>query len=213
MWRHMSTPAYRVRRATLDDMSQLTALWNAMHLPADDLSRRVTEFQVAEGADGHIAGALGLQIAGTQGRLHSESFADFALADELRAAFLARIQAMATNHGLLRLWTKEQAPFWKRNGFQAPSPDALKKVPEAWEPAAPDWQTLALKDEEVVASLEKQLAIYMVAEKQRTAETLARARVLKILVTVLAFLVAFAIFGAAIYVYVQHRRSGGSTGG
>jgi len=203
----MGSPAYRVRRATLDDMGQLMALWNSMHLPADDLSRRVTEFQVAEGTDGQIAGALGLQMAGTQGLLHSEAFTDFALADDLRATILTRINSMATNHGLLRLWTREQAPFWKKNGFQAPTPETIQKIPETWDRTAADWLTLAIKDEEVVASLEKQLAMLMVAEKQRTAETMARARVLRILVTVLAFVMAFAIFGAAIYLYVAHKRA------
>src|SRR5436190_13518293 len=45
----MTSPNYRVRRATLDDIGQLATLWHSMKLPAEDLGRRITEFQVAEG--------------------------------------------------------------------------------------------------------------------------------------------------------------------
>ena len=62
----VSSSRYRVRRATLDDIRQLTALWQSMQFPTDDLAKRVTEFQVAEGADGAVLGAVGLQIAERQ---------------------------------------------------------------------------------------------------------------------------------------------------
>src|ERR1017187_10738207 len=78
----VSSSKYRVRRATLDDIGQLTALWDSMQYPTQDLARRVTEFQVAEGPDGAMLGALGLQIAERQGRVHSEAFGDFALRSE-----------------------------------------------------------------------------------------------------------------------------------
>jgi N-acetylglutamate synthase-like GNAT family acetyltransferase len=207
--RTMGAPAYRVRRATLEDMPHLMELWNSLHLPADELSRRVTEFQVAENAERRLVAALGVQMAGTQAYLHSECFADFAEAEALRALFLERANALATNHGLLRLWTREGAPFWRQNGFQAPSADTLKKLPAEWDPAGSGLLTLALKDEEAMASIEKQLAVYMMGEKARTVEKLARAKTVKLVVTVLAFLVAFATFGAAIYLYIAHKRAGG----
>ena len=113
----MSSPPYRVRRATLDDIGQLSALWQSMHLAADGLSKRVTEFQVAESAEGKLLGAVGLQIAERQGRVHSEAFTDFSLAEQLRPLLWERLHAVATNHGLLRLWTQEQAPFWNHCGL------------------------------------------------------------------------------------------------
>src|SRR5437773_781501 len=108
----MSQPEYRVRRATLDDVKTLSALWQTMRFPSGELEKRVTEFQVAESTDGKLLGALGLQIAGRQGRLHSEAFSDFALADTLRPLLWERLQAVASNHGLVRLWTQERTPFW-----------------------------------------------------------------------------------------------------
>src|SRR5213592_3655391 len=103
----MTASNYRVRRATLDDIDQLTAIWKAMSFPGEDLAKRITEFQVAEGPDGKVLGAVGLQIAAKHGRIHSEAFNDFALADQLRPLLWDRINSVATNHGLLRLWTQE----------------------------------------------------------------------------------------------------------
>ena len=57
----MSSSPYRVRRATLDDIRQLTTLWQSMQFPVEDLAKRVTEFQVAEDASGNVLGAVGLQ--------------------------------------------------------------------------------------------------------------------------------------------------------
>src|SRR5262252_4052134 len=110
----MTASDYRVRRATLEDIGKLTELWRSMRFPAEDLSKRVTEFQIAEEAEGKLLGAIGLQIAERQGRIHSEGFNDFALAEQLRPMLWDRLNSLATNHGLLRLWTKEDAPFWNR---------------------------------------------------------------------------------------------------
>ena len=74
----MNAPNYRVRRATLDDIGQLTALWQSMNFPIEELSRRITDFQVAETAEGTIVGVVALQMAERQGRIHSEAFTDFA---------------------------------------------------------------------------------------------------------------------------------------
>ena len=143
----MNSSTFRVRRATLDDISDLAALWNSMKFPADTLSKRVTDFQVAEKSDGGLVGAVGLEIAQKQGRIHSEAFTDFALADELRPKLWERIRAVATNHGLLRLWTQEKAPFWSHCGLVKSDPEALEKLPSLWQGQKADWLTLKLKDD------------------------------------------------------------------
>ena len=165
----MSSSNYRVRRATLDDIGQLTAMWESMHYPTEDLARRVTEFQVAEDADGKLLGALGLQIAERQGLIHSEAFSDFALAEHLRPLLWDRVHAVATNHGLLRVWTQEQAPFWNHCGLLAADAEALEKLPVLWRGPSSPWLTLKLKDDvETVMSLDKEFALFMESEKQRT---------------------------------------------
>lgn len=199
---------YRVRRATLDDIGALKSLWESMHYSAGDLERRLTEFQVIEGPDGKIMGALGFQIADRQACIHSEGFTDFSIADTVRPVFLKRIQSLAMNHGVIRLWTREHAPFWTRYGFQPPGTVALEKLPPAWDRSAPDWLTFQMKDEDAIASVDKEFAMFMAIEKQRTAQTFAQAKKWKTIATVIAFIIALGVFAAAAYVYFIRRGSG-----
>jgi N-acetylglutamate synthase-like GNAT family acetyltransferase len=195
----MNPSSYRVRRATLDDVGQLLALWTSMRFAADDLARRITEFQVAEAPDGTLAGAVGLQLLGRQARIHSEGFTDFALADQLRPMLWERLNAVAINHGLLRLWTQEQAPFWRHCGMAKPDPEALEKLPPPWQQSPLPWMTLKLKDDiDEVVSADKEFAVFMEAEKERTRRTLRRARALKYVATAIAFSLFFLVIAGAL---------------
>jgi len=186
----MSSPNYRVRRATLDDIGPLTALWKSMKFPADELAKRITEFQVAESDGGNLLGAVGLQIVDRLGCIHSEAFTDFALADHLRPLIWDRLHAVAANHGLLRLWTQEQAPFWNHCGLAKADAEALEKLPAAWRAGSAPWLTLKLKEDlEEVLSADKEFALFMESEKQRTQRALQHARLLKHLATLIAFAV------------------------
>ena len=198
----VSTSNYRVRRATLDDIDQLTTFWESMHYPVFGLAKRVTEFQVAEGADGRLLGAIGLQIAEKQGLVHSEAFGDFALAEQLRPLLWDRLHAVATNHGLLRIWTQEQAPFWNHCGLVKADEEALQKLPMLWRGPSSGWLTLKLKDDvEGVLSLDKEFALFMESEKQRTNRVFHQARTLKTIATLiaLAVLIAVAAWGVSIF--------------
>ena len=106
-------PQLHIRRATVDDLPALKALWLAAQLPADKLKDRVTEFQVVE-ADGKFAGAIGVQIVRQHARLHSEDYADFSVADAARELFWERIQKLAANHGVFRVWMNEVSSFNRR---------------------------------------------------------------------------------------------------
>jgi N-acetylglutamate synthase-like GNAT family acetyltransferase len=193
----MNASNFRVRRATLDDIGQLIALWKSMHLPADELAKRVTEFQVAESAEGKVVGAVGLQIAERQGRIHSESFTDFAVADQVRPQFWDRVHAVATNHGLLRLWTQEQAPFWAHCGLVKPDEEALGKLPAHWRSHPANWLTLKLKDDiETLISVDKEFALFMESEKQRTARAFQHAKILKGIATIIAVALCVLMFVA-----------------
>ena len=195
----MNTTNYRVRRATLDDLVVLRPLWESMRLPVADLEKRLVEFQVAENAEGKVVGAIGFQTEGRHARIHSEAFSDFAATDPVRPMFRDRIQTLATNHGIVRLWTREQVPFWKQHGFQAPTPEALKRMPPSWDSGQPDWLTLQLKNEESMISMEKELAMFMEAEKQNSARIIQQARFFRIIATIVAFgFIAFVVI-AAVY--------------
>jgi N-acetylglutamate synthase-like GNAT family acetyltransferase len=194
-----------VRRATLDDIGQLTAMWESMYYPTEELARRVTEFQVAEGLDGKVLGALGLQITERQGRVHSEAFSDFALAEQLRPLLWGRVHAVATNQGLLRVWTQEQAPFWNHCGLAKPDQEALEKLPAAWRGSSSDWRTLKLRDDvETVMSVDKEFAVFMQSEKQRTEQVFRRARALKTFATVIALALLLAVVGWAVSLFLRN---------
>jgi amino-acid N-acetyltransferase len=204
----MNSTAYRVRRATLEDLEALNALWASMNLSATDLKNRLTEFQVAEDAGGKVVGTVGFQILQRHGLIHSEAFADFAVADQVRPLLWGRIQALAMNHGVARLWTRENAPFWTHNGLQPADSSTLGRLPESWDRAASRWLTLRLKDEEVMMSLDKEFALFKEAEKRSTAETLAQTRKVKLIVTTIGVIIALALVAATVYLLLTRRSPG-----
>lgn len=197
----MDSSNYRVRRATLDDLPQLTAVWQATHLPPEELGKRITEFQLVENAEAKVLGAVALQIADRHGRVHSEGFSDFALAEHLRPLLWDRIQSVAKNHGLLRLWSREKAPFWNHCGLVKAEPDALQKLPAIWRSEPGEWLTLKLRDDpETLISVDKEFALFMESEKQRTARAFQHARILKSVATLIALAVLALVIVGAVWV-------------
>jgi hypothetical protein len=176
------------------------ALWKSMGFAVEDLGRRITEFQLAEDATGQFLGAVAIQIADRHGLIHSEGFVDFSVADHLRPLLWDRIQSLATNHGLLRLWTREQAPFWSRCGLGKADAEALTKLPAAWKDQPAGWLTLKLREDvQALASIDAELALLMQSEKERTTRVLQQAKMLKILATLFAFIVVGAVLLAGFY--------------
>jgi len=192
-----------VRRATTDDFQGLRSLWNSMRLPADELERRLTEFQVVETADGQILGAIAVQIIRQHARLHSEAYADFSVADAARQLFWERIQAIASHHGVFRLWTQENSTFWSRCGFRIVITESLVHLPEEWKRFEGKWYSLQLKSEAAFATLEKELTMFRKSEKQRTTQTLDQARTLTTIITVIGFVIGIALIGFAFYLLLR----------
>jgi len=203
----MNPSAIRIRRATTDDFQSLKSLWNSMRFPADELEKRLTEFQVIEAADGQIIGAVGLQIIRQHALLHSEGYTDFSVADAARQLFWERIQTITAHHGVFRLWTQENSPFWVRWGFQPANAETLERLPDEWKPSEGKWLTIQLKNEEAIATLEKELALFRESEKKRTAQTLDQARTMTTTITIIAFVVGIVLIGVAIYLFVRRGSS------
>ena len=199
----MSLPNLRIRRATTDDFQSLKSLWNSMRLPAGELEKRLTEFQVIETADGQIVGAIGVQIIGHHALLHSEGYTDFSVADAARQLFWERIQTIAAHHGVFRLWTQENSPFWVRWGFQPATIDLLERLPAEWKRSEGKWLTLQLKNEEAIAALDKELEAFRESEKKRTEETLEQARTMTTTITIIAFVVGIVLIGIAFYLFMR----------
>ena len=200
---------FHARRATLDDLPTLKTLWASMNYSVADLERQLTEFQVVTDETGQIIGGIGFQMSAKHARVHSEAFGDFGLADYARPALWQRIQTLATNHGLARLWTIENSPFWSRNGFTQAKEDDFTNMPTTWDRFAPGWLTLKLKDEDALASLDKEFALFVETEKQRSSQILTQAKMLKgIFITIIAL--AALAFGAAMIWLLIKQKSGGA---
>ena len=202
----MNSNELRVRRATVEDLGPLKAIWLSMRLDADALEPRLTEFQVVE-RGGEIVGAIGFQISRTAARLHSEGYSDFSVADAARELFWERLQKLAASHGVFRLWTQEDSPFWLRWGFQPADDAALARQPDEWKSAEGKWLTFELKNEAVInAAMKTQFASYSAAEKKSAAEVTAKAKTVMTLITIGCFLIFFLCLGVAGWLFLHHRR-------
>lgn len=197
-------PGLRVRRATVDDLATLRTIWLSMRLPADELEKRLKEFQVVEDAGGNVLGAVGIQFSKQYALLFGEGFSDFSVADAARQLFWQRFEALAANHGIFRIWTQETSPFWKHWGFQPANAEILSRLPDEWKTSEGQWLTLELKNEEAVASaLETKFAGFMDAEKKQTALVAEKARTLNHIITVIGFAVGILGIGIAIYLLIR----------
>jgi N-acetylglutamate synthase-like GNAT family acetyltransferase len=193
-----------VRRATAEDLQNLKALWTFMCLPADELGKRLIEFQIVETAAGKLLGAIGMQIVRQHARLHSEGYFDFSLADHAREMFWDRILKIASHHGVFRLWTQETSLFWTRLGFRSAIAGEPSRLPEEWNQTEGEWFTLQLKDEEVIANaLDKGFAAFISSEKRTTARVREQAQMLKTIITVTGFLIGIVCFCVVIYLIVH----------
>lgn len=198
----MSSLAYHARRAHVEDLPALKALWHSMHFAVEDLEKHLTDFQVVQDARNQVVGTVGFQMAHRHGRIHSEAFSDFGITDQVRPLLWRRIQALSTNHGIYRVWTRERVPFWLQNGFQPAGPNVLEQLPATWDRTQPGWLTLPLKDEQAIASLDKEFAMFVESEKGRSAEALGQARTLRRLLLILAGLIILSLMVGALYVFV-----------
>ena len=201
----MSTSA---RRATIDDLSKLTALWRAEGLHEHDLEKRFKEFQLIEGVGGEVAGAIGLQISGHDGRLHSETFAHPEESDSLRQQLWERVQMIANNHGLNRIWTQLESPFWHHVGFNAASSELTARLPGLFVGEHRPWFFYQLRSETApVVSIDKEFAMFRETERERTEKIFRQARVLKMIAAVLAVgVLGLVIFWAISFFQLQRRR-------
>ena len=72
-------------------------------------------------------------------------------------------------------------------------------MPAAWLNEGPAWLTMQLKSEEAFVSMEKELAVFMQAEKARTTKIYEQARIIKFIATVAAILFGVFVIGALIF--------------
>jgi N-acetylglutamate synthase-like GNAT family acetyltransferase len=199
-------PVYQMRRATLEDLPELKRLWQAENLPAAELEKRFTEFQIALAPNGTVAGAVGLQLQKQEGLIHSEVFSDPMQGPVIRPLLWHRILTVAKNNGLIRLWTLPTTSFYRQQGM-ADIDDAIRaRMPEGFGSPNADWVTLKLKDEnQATASIEKEFEVFVQAQRAETDRTMSQAKAFRILAYGLLIL-ALMILGALAVVFGRLRR-------
>jgi len=182
----MNEPRYNLRRATVDDLPGLKILWERARLQVLDLEKRLTDFQLVVSDAGDLIGAIGLHIEGKQGQVHSEAFAQPDQDTKFREQIWERIQVLARNHGLVRLWTREAAPFWQQQaGFAEASAELAGKLPASFGDAAGRWLMLQLREENLSAlSVEREFELFQVSQKQETEKLMQLGRTLKLITVV-----------------------------
>jgi N-acetylglutamate synthase-like GNAT family acetyltransferase len=187
------------RRANLEDLPALKGLWDVARLPVLELEKHLTEFQVVTRPDGVILGAIGLKMAGAHGLIHSEAFYQPEHEDEYRPMLWGRLQVLARNHGLARLWTREGAPFWHQSGFAPAGPEELKSFPPALGDPHATWMTAQLREESLLSpNLEREFEIFQMSQREGSERILRQARLFKWL----AALIAIGFFVAALLLFI-----------
>jgi N-acetylglutamate synthase-like GNAT family acetyltransferase len=191
----MTEPRNVARRATVEDLPQLMALWKLEQLPAEVLEKRFTEFQVISDDTDQVLGAIGLQIVGTQGWLHSESIAKPELSDVLRELLWSRLQIIIQNHAIERIWTQMNGAFWRDRGFERATAEQLKQRPGAFPNGELEWHVATLRAANANAALEREFAqikAMQAQEQEKIQERIRWAKRIALGVTAVVFLLVVA---------------------
>ena len=190
----------------MDDLQALVALWQVAGLPALKLEKHFTEFQVVARADGPLIGAIGLSVQGHHGKLHSEAFFHPEQEEEFRPQVWERVQLVARNHGLTRLWTQESSPFWHHCRFEDADAEMLKNLPASFGDSHSAWRTLQLRDEAAIShSLDQEFEVFRVTEKENTEKLIRKAKTLRMIATVIAVILFGVVFAGLVHLVRQNR--------
>ena len=82
--------------------------------------------------------------------------------------------------------------------------EVMEKLPVPWRNNSGNWLTLKLKDDiDEVISADKEFALFMESEKQRTAKAMQQARVLKVIATIIA-LAVLGLVMAGMFLLLRH---------
>lgn len=204
----MIPPTYQMRRATIEDLDRLRSLWAQTGLPNSALDKSLTEFQVAEAADGTLLACIALQLEAQQGKIHTPCYRSPEWRLALEQPLWERVQSVARNHGLWRIWTQDPSPFWRATGFQVAESKALEKLPPRFGRQEDGWAVLQLRDETVPAiSFEREFELFKQSQEDWTRRALRQARTLRVVAILIAVLL-FALTGWMLWHLMQNLPGG-----
>lgn len=112
----------KIRAARSDDLDAIKALLAENELPASDITGDLlSDFAVAENADGSVVGSVGLERFGANALLRSLAVSQTARRGGLGGRLLAHAENLARANGILELWllTTTAADFFLRRGYAA----------------------------------------------------------------------------------------------
>lgn len=192
----------KVRRAVVDDLPQLIQLWKSDNLNWQDLEKRFTEFQVAVDSQNTILGAIGLHINGRDALMHSEVFLHFDMADKIRDLIWKRIEVIALNHGLVKIWTLESSPYWHHNGFNLATTEQKQKFPIAFGDPNQSWYVMQMRPETPmkVTVPEKEFEVFIAQERENTEKINALGNTMRVIATIIAAILLIGVIVGAIYI-------------
>ena len=142
----MTDQTFYFRRATLEDIDILRGLWQTALFPVQDLEKRLTEFQIVEGTDGRLLGALGICVHAEEALVHHEAFTHPETEAAIRGKLWNRLKVLFGNQSAHRIWTCEKADFWKQTGFRTPTGEERTKFPANFGPGGSTLLVFPLKD-------------------------------------------------------------------
>ena len=100
------------------------------------------------------------------------------------------LQVVAKNFGLVRVWTQFTTPYWSRTTLQYAPDEVLSKLPSSFAGDSHPWRVLQLKDEVSPAvAAEREFEVYRQLEKQRNIQLQERAKIMKIVASVVIMVV------------------------
>jgi N-acetylglutamate synthase-like GNAT family acetyltransferase len=199
----MESPQWTARRATIDDLPALEALWQRMELPWQQLEQYLTEFQVVPAEDGSLRAAIGMLVEGQEALMHTEAIPESEPEpDELRAALWKRLQVVARNQGVVRIWTQEDAPYWVASGFQPPEPSVRSEAKASFVGQDGDWHIFPLSDPNRTSKiLQEQMAIWQATREQESSDFMGTIRNVRTGAFMIAGTIIALLFGMAIYIF------------
>lgn len=108
-----------LRPARPEDLPQMLALLEASDLPTAGVAEWLSTFLVAE-SEGRIAGAIGLEIYGSDGLLRSAVVSPGLRGRGVGAALTEGVLALARERGLATVYllTQTAADYFPRHGFR-----------------------------------------------------------------------------------------------
>jgi hypothetical protein len=191
----MTEQTFNFRRATLEDMDILRGLWQTALFPVLELEKRLTEFQIVEGNDGRLLGALGICVQGEEALVHHEAYTHPATEAAIREKLWNRLKVLFGNQSAHRIWTCEKAGFWKETGFRKPTAEEKSKYPSAFGSGGNALLMYPLKDLKAERMIEKKIIELQATREEEEVQLEQRTRMVRIIAfSVAGFFMALLIY-------------------